>query len=83
MQPYGIHWFRRDLRVAGNIALKQNWKKNQGRVVGVFCFDKKFLSREDFSVNRFQFFIDALKALQDELRELGSDLLFLDVGPKY
>ncbi|MEM7645958.1 MAG: deoxyribodipyrimidine photo-lyase, partial [Pseudomonadota bacterium] len=35
---YGIHWFRRDLRVAGNQALHENWKRNDGRVVGVFCF---------------------------------------------
>jgi deoxyribodipyrimidine photo-lyase len=81
-QDYGIHWFRRDLRVAGNQALFKNWKQNQGRVVGVFCFDKKFLSRPDFSVNRFQFFIQTLEHLQNELRELGSDLLFMDVGPQ-
>ncbi|MCI5073055.1 DNA photolyase family protein [bacterium] len=80
-QNYGIHWFRRDLRVAGNPALQENWKKNDGRVVGLFCFDKKFLSRDDFSVNRFQFFIESLKALKDELQQAGSDLLFLDEGP--
>jgi deoxyribodipyrimidine photo-lyase len=82
MDPYGIHWFRRDLRIAGNLALKQNWKKNNGRVVGVFCFDKDFLSRDDFSVNRFQFFIETLSELKKELQEIGSDLLFLDVGPE-
>ncbi|MCJ8275553.1 MAG: DNA photolyase family protein, partial [Bdellovibrionales bacterium] len=82
MKSYGIHWFRRDLRVAGNLALKQNFKKHEGRVLGVFCFDKAFLSRDDFSVNRFQFFINSLQELQNELRELGSDLLFLDIGPQ-
>lgn len=82
MASYGIHWFRRDLRVAGNRALQWNWKQNQGRVVGVFCFDKKFLSRDDFSVNRFQFFINTLKELKEELESLGSDLLFLDIGPQ-
>ena len=61
---YGIHWFRRDLRVAGNPALQENWRKNQGRVLGIFCFDKKFLARDDFSVNRFQFFIETLKELK-------------------
>lgn len=79
---YGLHWFRRDLRVAGNLALQKNWKANDGRVVGVFCFDKKFLGRQDFSFNRFQFFLDTLSSLQQELREIGSDLLFMDVGPK-
>ncbi|MCB0391987.1 MAG: deoxyribodipyrimidine photo-lyase [Bdellovibrionales bacterium] len=78
---YGIHWFRRDLRVAGNEALKWNWKQNDGRVVGLFCFDKDFLGRSDFSINRFQLFIHTLLELQKELRELGSDLLVLDIGP--
>ncbi|MCB0379356.1 MAG: deoxyribodipyrimidine photo-lyase [Bdellovibrionales bacterium] len=82
MSNYGIHWFRRDLRVAGNQALQSHWKANQGRVLGLFCFDKAFLSRPDFSVNRFQLFIDSLYELKMELRELGSDLLFLDVGPE-
>lgn len=78
---YGIHWFRRDLRIAGNIALKSNWKKHGGKVLGLFCFDKKFLARNDFSVNRFQFFIKTLCSLKEELLASGSDLLILDIGP--
>ncbi|MFM8270094.1 MAG: deoxyribodipyrimidine photo-lyase, partial [Pseudomonadota bacterium] len=79
---YGIHWFRRDLRIAGNPALQANWKASQGKVLGLFCFDKKFLSREDFSHNRFQFFLETLVALEKELKEAGGDLLFMDVGPE-
>ncbi len=79
---YGIHWFRRDLRVAGNKALKENWKRSDGKVLGIFCFDKKFLSRDDMSFNRFQLFIDSLVALKEELQTIGSDLLVLDVGPQ-
>lgn len=78
---YGVHWFRRDLRIAGNPALQWNWKKHAGRVLGVFCFDKKFLGRSDFSPARFQFFMSTLSELRDELRLMGSDLLFLDEGP--
>ena len=81
MESYGIHWFRRDLRIAGNPALRENWKRNNGRVVGVFCFDKKFLQRPDFSVNRFQLFIETLENLSKELQAMGSELLFLDIGP--
>jgi deoxyribodipyrimidine photo-lyase len=80
-QAYGIHWFRRDLRVAGNGALRENWRRHQGRVVGLFTFDKDFLGRPDFSVNRFQFFMETLKSLHQELNEIGSDLLFMDIGP--
>lgn len=79
---YGIHWFRRDLRVAGNRALHKNWQQNKGRVVGVFCFDKKFLGRADFSVNRFHLFLKRLEALREELVQIGSDLLFMDIGPQ-
>ncbi len=68
--------------MAGNLALQENWRINEGRVVGVFCFDKEFLSRDDFSVNRFQFFINTLAELKKELQELGSDLLFMDIGPQ-
>lgn len=80
-EQFGIHWFRRDLRVAGNSALKWNWKQNQGRTLGVFFFDSKFLSRSDFSHQRFGFFLQTLKKLQTELRELGGDLLVLDHLP--
>ena len=80
-KSYGVHWFRRDLRVAGNPGLQASWKKHEGRVVGVFCFDKKFLARPDFSQNRFAFFLETLVALKAEMQALGSDLLVLDTGP--
>ena len=81
MQNFGIHWFRRDLRVAGNAALRWNWKQNRGNTLGVFFFDSKFLARPDFSHSRFAFFLQTLKSLQTELREVGGDLLVLDQGP--
>jgi deoxyribodipyrimidine photo-lyase len=79
--PYGLHWFRRDLRVAGNPALRWSWKEHQGRVLGLFCFDEVFLARPDFSVDRFAFFLATLAALRDELRAAGGDLLVLNEGP--
>lgn len=80
-QEWGIHWFRRDLRIPGNEALKFNWKRNKGRTLGVFCFDSKFLSRPDFSHNRFGFFIKTLKALKEDLTAQGGDLLVVDMQP--
>jgi deoxyribodipyrimidine photo-lyase len=79
---YALHWFRRDLRTAGNPALQAAWKEHDGRVVGFFCFDSKFLARPDFSANRFGLFLATLEVLRDELRGLGGDLLVLDVGPR-
>lgn len=81
-KPYAIHWFRRDLRISGNQALAQAMDQFQGRVVGVFFFDEVFLSRPDFSVNRFAFFLNTLRELQKEFRAAGGDLIVLDSGPE-
>ena len=81
LEPWGIHWFRRDLRVAGNPALQWNFKKHEGRVVGLFCFDSKFLGREDFSHHRFAFFMETMRDLSEELRSMGSELWVVDCRP--
>lgn len=81
MDSWGIHWFRRDLRVAGNPALQWSFKQHGGRVVGLFCFDSKFLSREDFSHHRFAFFMETMRELSEELRAMGSDLWVVDCRP--
>ncbi|MCX6115911.1 MAG: deoxyribodipyrimidine photo-lyase [Proteobacteria bacterium] len=78
---WGIHWFRRDLRVTGNAALRENFLRHQGRVVGIFTFDHKFLGRPDFSSDRFEFFLNCLRSLRSELHDIGSDLLVLNDGP--
>lgn len=82
MKSYGVHWFRRDLRVRGNPALRWSHNRYEGRVLGLFCFDDSFLSRPDFSHVRFAFFLKSLKALQEELRTLGGDLLVINRPPK-
>lgn len=79
---YGLHWFRRDLRIAGNPSLHWSRNRYQGRVLGIFCIDSRFLSRPDFSASRFAFFLETLKELQSEMRETGSDLLVLDLEPE-
>jgi deoxyribodipyrimidine photo-lyase len=61
--------------------LRASWKATQGRVLGIFCFDSVFLSRKDFSHNRFAFFIATLRSLRDELRSQGGDLLVVDCLP--
>lgn len=81
IRPYSIHWFRRDLRLSGNAALRRAWKATPGRVLGFFCFDRTFLARPDFSVSRFGFFLNTLHQLREDLRAQGGDLLVLDTGP--
>jgi deoxyribodipyrimidine photo-lyase len=81
-ESFGVHWFRRDLRVFGNAALRANFRRNQGRVLGFFCFDSQFLSRSDFSANRFAFFLKTLQALKQELQSQGGDLLIVDALPR-
>jgi deoxyribodipyrimidine photo-lyase len=80
-QTWGLHWFRRDLRVSGNPALALNHESNGGSVLGIFCFDPVFLARPDFSPDRFCFFLQSLEALRRELRNRGGDLLVLEGGP--
>jgi len=82
MEKYGIHWFRRDLRIVGNPALYQNIQKHKGRVVGIFFFDSKFLARKDFSHNRFGLFLNTLKELKRDLRNYGGELLVIDALPQ-
>lgn len=67
--------------MAGNPGVRWSWKEHAGRVLGFFCFDATFLARPDFSADRFAFFLSTLRALRDELREAGGDLLVLDRSP--
>ena len=79
--PWRLHWFRRDLRLIGNPALQKSVMESAGRVLGIFCFDHRFLARPDFSSSRFLFFLETLTSLQNDLRAAGGDLLILDKGP--
>ncbi|RZA03748.1 MAG: hypothetical protein EOP11_15910, partial [Proteobacteria bacterium] len=82
LKQWGIHWFRRDLRTYGNEALEENRARTGGKTLGLFCFDAKFLSRTDFSANRFAFFLKTIEALREELRSQGGDLLVIDCLPE-
>lgn len=81
IHPYGIHWFRRDLRLKDNPALSKNIERHHGRVLGFFCFDPDFLSRPDFSANRFGFFLETLAKLKEEIQGKGGDLWVLNRKP--
>lgn len=75
---YGIHWFRRDLRVSGNRALLENLKRNQGSVLGLFIVDPVILKRPDFCESRFSFLLNNLASLK---KDLGGNLLVVEGDP--
>ncbi|MFC6991611.1 cryptochrome/photolyase family protein [Haladaptatus sp. GCM10025707] len=68
-------WHRRDLRVADNRALAAV----NGSVLPVFVFDPNVLQYG--SPNRVAFMLDALRALRDDYRDLGGDLLIAQGDP--
>ena len=81
-KAWGLHWFRRDLRIPGNQALHENARLTAGRTLGVFCFDSSFLGRQDFSHNRFAFFLKTLAALRQDWSRIGGHLLVVDCAPQ-
>jgi deoxyribodipyrimidine photo-lyase len=72
-------WFRRDLRVRDNPALRAALERHD-RVVPVFCFDDRLLHGRHRSGPRTQFLLDCLDALGDELHARGGRL-FIRHGP--
>lgn len=72
--PTVIHWFRRDLRLADNLAL--NAALGSGRqVVPLFIVDPAIISSPRTGVPRVAFMLKGLCALDSALRERGSRLL--------
>ncbi|MFB6072786.1 MAG: deoxyribodipyrimidine photo-lyase [Halobacterium sp.] len=66
-----VFWHRRDLRTADNRGLAA--AADAGDVVPVFCFDDEVLQHA--GAPRVAFMLDALGALRERYRELGSDLV--------
>jgi deoxyribodipyrimidine photo-lyase len=79
MSDLGLFWHRRDLRVADSIGLAQACQTNN-RVIGVFCFDRSILA-QDVAPARVAYLVGCLKALAEDYRQAGSELLFLDGDP--
>jgi deoxyribodipyrimidine photo-lyase len=69
-----IFWFRRDLRLEDNHALYIALSEQQA-VLPIFIFDRNILDPlRDQKDKRVNFIHQTLVALQEQLRELGSDL---------
>lgn len=70
-----IHWFRRDLRLRDNTALRAAAAQSGGAVIPVFIFDDTIIRGRFASPARTQFLLDSLAALDAELRGLGLQLV--------
>ena len=74
MNAINIFWFRRDLRLEDNAALYHALKGNYP-VVPIFIFDSNILDRlEDKKDRRVTFIYENIKAIHQELFDIGSSL---------
>jgi deoxyribodipyrimidine photo-lyase len=73
-----LHWHRRDLRTADNRGLSV--AADDGPVVPLFVFDDGVLSHA--GAPRVRYMLDALAALRDRYRALGSDLVVRHGDPR-
>jgi len=75
-----IYWMRRDLRLHDNAAFYCALKSSH-RVLPIFIFDQSILCHLPKRDARVLFIHQELKAIQKELRRLGSDILFFYSTP--
>jgi deoxyribodipyrimidine photo-lyase len=75
-----LHWHRRDLRVADNIALSSA-RRRSPKVVGVFCLDPGILQPDTVAPVRMAYLMGSLHELQQRYLEAGSQLLIFHGEP--
>ena len=76
-----IHWFRRDLRLRDNIALHHACE-GDNPVVALFIIDTELLKADRVGAPRVRFMLDALTALDNRMREYGTQLLIRHGQPE-
>ena len=69
-----LNWFRKDLRLDDNTALSEAARDAEGDVVPFYASEPALLSRDDIAATRVRYVLDALGALDEGLRGLGSHL---------
>jgi deoxyribodipyrimidine photo-lyase len=74
-----IVWFRRDLRMTDNPALRA--AADAGGVVPAFCFERGLWAGRHASPNRNAYLLASLRELDDELRAAGSRLHYRSGDP--
>ncbi|MEN0005661.1 MAG: DASH family cryptochrome [Bacteroidota bacterium] len=81
----GLLWFRTDLRLSDNLALRAAMDENQ-TIVPVYIIDEQWLGEDEWGFQRtgafrMQFLLDCLIDLKEHLKELGSDLIIKKGDP--
>lgn len=75
MLNFNIFWFRRDLRLDDNTALRRALQENEN-VLPIFIFDSVILNQlQDVKDRRVAFLHSELSEIKQHLNGLGSDLL--------
>jgi len=69
-----LHWFRKDLRLDDNTALSEAARDANGEVAPFYVSEPAILGRGDMAATRVRYALDALRALDEGLRALGSHL---------
>jgi deoxyribodipyrimidine photo-lyase len=69
-----LHWFRRDLRLADNVALSAASRRAY-IVLPLFVLDQHLLGARDIGAPRVAFLLDSLRALAGALEAAGSRLI--------
>lgn len=82
MKPFSlsIHIFRRDLRLEDNTALLESLRQSK-EVMPLFIFDDRQLNNPFKGNNSFQFMINSLVELNEEIQKYGSKLHVLKGHP--
>lgn len=70
-----IHWFRRDLRLNDNTALRAAIEAGAGEVIPVFILDDGLLRGRDVAPIRVHFMLDSLRELDANLQQRGASLI--------
>ena len=76
-----VLWLRRDLRLQDNTAAAKASKESEAVQV-VFCFDQNIISKLKNEDKRITFIHGALKELDEDIKNLGGELVILLGDPK-
>ena len=65
-------WYRTDLRLHDSPSLHEALKLKPEFLYPLFCFDPHYVYEQRVGVNRFQFLLDSLEELSDNISKLNS-----------